>query len=49
MEPCELNIPDISFKNDFTIYYKGDEDQTEQATGSIIEIKTSKNYTFILN
>ena len=42
MDNFEINIPDKSFKKDFTIIYKGREEQKGHILEPIIEIKTSK-------
>lgn len=42
MDNIEINIPDTSFKKDFTIIYKGKNKHKECTTESIEEIKTSK-------
>lgn len=43
MDNTEINIPDISFKKDFTIIYKGRDENKEQNKERIEEIKTSRD------
>ena len=42
MDNIEINIPDISFRKDFTIIYKGKEDNEGKIIEKIEEIRTSK-------
>lgn len=43
MENIQLKIPEITYKNDFTIIYKGKEEQDGRITEPIVEIQTSKD------
>lgn len=42
MDGSDIEIPEVSLENDFTIIYKGKEEKEGQAIEPIVEIKTSK-------
>lgn len=42
MDGSDIEIPEVSLENDFTIIYKGKEEKEGQVIEPIVEIKTSK-------
>lgn len=46
MDNIDVDIPEITIENDFTIFYKGKEEKDERIIEPIVEIKTSKNDFF---